>query len=281
MLKLRFRILPFKADRLGIVACSFSCILHLIFLVLFFFPRKNEQIVQLILTNQRIADMPIHFVSTAHSIPGSLNKISQLQNKNAARTVAKKIAVTGPSTIITSAKTMEKNQSLEKPIAKNQKKLVQKKEEVKKTIKESQKKQAEKKEPELKKIVHQKNEPRKEEQKKEMIVQEKIVASAVNQSESIDSEKPIAIGQQEYDALCLYGVIQEEIVRSWHPPAGIRPARGCIVKVKVDENGKALAATVEESSTIITYDIAARMALLQTYFPREVAGKELIIAFQL
>lgn len=255
---------------------------------------------QVMIGSRRISDLPIQFVSTAHHIPGAMKRVAQLQNQSPKNVSEKKVPVTaspGPSTTINKMKP-EKKQIVQKKQQKQplktsakEKKAEPKKEKIVAAAKKTPEKIIEKKQelkPEpLKKILEKKEEIEKQpEQLKKMVTekqeiqQQPILSQNDIKPTAVDNEI-IAIGHQEYDALCLYAVIQEEIERAWHPPAGIRPPRGCIVKVSVDNDGKVSNAVIQESSTLITYDIAARMALLQTYLPRDLAGKELVIAFQL
>ncbi|MBI2775029.1 TonB C-terminal domain-containing protein [Candidatus Dependentiae bacterium] len=300
MLRLRWQALRFNVSRLIIISCTASIALHIAMVILLFVPPKNTNTMQLVLGSRRISDLPIQFVSTAHHIPGAMKRVAQLQNQAQKNVSEKKLPVAAapePCTTINKMKpekkqiAQKKQQKQSLKTASKEKKVESKKEKMIAAAKKLPEKIIDKKQ-ELKPEPIKKLPEKKEEQEKQPneikkmvtehqeIQQQPLLSQNDVQSMPVDNEI-IAIGHQEYDALCLYAVIQEEIERAWHPPAGIRPPRGCVVKVSVDNDGKVSHAVIQESSTLITYDIAARMALLQTYLPRDLAGKELIIAFQL
>ena len=75
-------------------------------------------------------------------------------------------------------------------------------------------------------------------------------------------------------------MIEQELEKAWHPPVGLSKDLACIIKVKVNSNGGIDDLTLEESSKVISYDIAARTALDTMSFPKMLRGKEVIITFK-
>ncbi len=227
----------------------------------------NQQQLQITMSAQRLSDLPIEFVSSARRISGSLEKVAQRNvQKNQSQVTAKKTLSALP----------QEKRGMElvaaKKIAPKKIKNIAAKQQ---PIKSAQLLDKPKKE-EIKKVV-----PPVVAQVEQQKIDVPVVSKAVPEVPVVQNSEPIRIGQEEYDALCLYADVKQEIERVWRPPAGIKPLNSCVVKIMLDEQGKAQAHTVEiqESSNIVSYDLTARMALLQATFPLRLAHKELIIVF--
>lgn len=81
------------------------------------------------------------------------------------------------------------------------------------------------------------------------------------------SQGTLVLGQEEYRLLQAYQELHETITSKWHPPVHLHPAQECIILAEIDEAGKTTNLTVEQSSGILAYDSAARMAAYQSTFP--------------
>ncbi len=226
----------------------------------------QQKQLQITMTPHRLSELPIEFVSSARRISGSLDKIAQLKvPQNQLSQTSKKIAPVKveekKGTQLVAArnlKTVKTKNARTAPKPKQQKKEIKKIVANEKTNKEAPK------------II----EPK--------LPEQKIIPPVVAQTvQPVPESETIRIGQEEYDALCLYADVKQEIERVWRPPAGIVPQRSCILKIELDERGKVEENSVEiqESSNLISYDLTARMALLQATFPERLARKELIIVF--
>jgi outer membrane biosynthesis protein TonB len=102
----------------------------------------------------------------------------------------------------------------------------------------------------------------------------------VDMTAAVDNDQsPIELGQEEYDALQMYRVIHDELSHQWHPPAGLHPKRGCIVLVSLAAHGAVAQLQIEQSSGMLAYDIAARMAVSKTKFPASVWGQQIRLHF--
>ncbi|KKP95237.1 MAG: hypothetical protein US03_C0007G0060 [candidate division TM6 bacterium GW2011_GWF2_36_131] len=135
-----------------------------------------------------------------------------------------------------------------------------------------------KKEPASKNMVL----PVKSEEKKEIKKQEveqKIVpvvpeekkeeGISPSQIDETISDEPIVLGQEEFEALQIYQEVHTELSRYWHPPAGLHPKKSTILLLHIGEKGEVLQTEVEQSSGVLVYDIAARMAVEKALFPEK------------
>lgn len=85
-----------------------------------------------------------------------------------------------------------------------------------------------------------------------------------------NTSEEIVLGTEEYDALQAYQLIQSEMGTHWHPPAGFLPKHACIILITLNNKGTVTHMQVEQSSGILAYDMAARMAINRTMFPKGV-----------
>jgi hypothetical protein len=90
----------------------------------------------------------------------------------------------------------------------------------------------------------------------------------------------IYIGREEYEVLAVYRQIQHDVQQLWKPPVGINPDCFCTLLIDIGKEGKVLNAAVQESSGIVPYDIAARLAVSEVEFPQHLQGKQVLITFK-
>src|SRR3990167_1636279 len=104
------------------------------------------------------------------------------------------------------------------------------------------------------------------------------------QSKSIEKveekiDEPIYIGKEDLQALQIHDEISQALQQHWNPPQGIQPTQPCKIKVILDEAGKVKTLNIEQSSTILLYDMAAQMALTKTEFPEKAWNNEFTLNF--
>lgn len=92
-------------------------------------------------------------------------------------------------------------------------------------------------------------------------------------------DSPVVLGQEEYELLQAYRVVYEQVSAQWRPPAGIKPLRSCIVLITVDNRGLVAQLTLEQSSGVLAYDIAARMAIARSQFPKHMWNEQIRLHF--
>lgn len=96
--------------------------------------------------------------------------------------------------------------------------------------------------------------------------------------EVLDLTNVSFVGSRDLEMLQIKEQIQAEIVKYYKPPVGINKKAVCDASVLVGAGGKATRVTVKKSSGSVANDMCARAALLKVVFPKEVIGKEIIIA---
>lgn len=94
----------------------------------------------------------------------------------------------------------------------------------------------------------------------------------------IDLDNISFVGSHDLEMMQIKEQIQGEIVKYYKPPVGISKKAVCELTVVVGVGGKAERVTVKKSSGSVANDICARAALLKVKFPKEVIGKEIIVA---
>lgn len=129
-------------------------------------------------------------------------------------------------------------------------------------------------------VKAQKSEPIKE----NLPVSSEIVQSAeelnVNANVSqADLEEPIILGQEEFEAMQIYQSVHAEIAQHWHPPAGLHPQKSVILLATVDGKGTVTKTQLEQSSGVLVYDMAARMAVQQGKFQKELWNQQIRLHF--
>lgn len=100
------------------------------------------------------------------------------------------------------------------------------------------------------------------------------------QVETHAEPEKIYVGRDEWDALQVERMIQQEVSRCWQPPKGLAQDLACAIKVQVDWQGAVKAVMVEKGSGVLMYDVNARSAVLAMNMPRCTWGKELVLHFK-
>lgn len=94
-----------------------------------------------------------------------------------------------------------------------------------------------------------------------------------------NTTEEIELGLEEYETLQAYQLIQSEMNTHWHPPAGFTPKRACIILITLNGRGIVTQMHVEQSSGILAYDMAARMAINRALFPKGVWDQQVRLHF--
>ena len=96
---------------------------------------------------------------------------------------------------------------------------------------------------------------------------------------ALSDESPITLGQEEFELLQTYQAIYEQMNQQWHPPAGLHPVKQCIILVTINNQGSGAQMQVEQSSGVLAYDLAARMAVSRAQFPKNVWDQQVRLHF--
>lgn len=94
----------------------------------------------------------------------------------------------------------------------------------------------------------------------------------------LEPEK-IYIGRNDRDLLLAQQELYSQLLLHWQPPAGIAENIFCCVKATITKEGAVADVSMDTSSNILVFDVAARSAIFQTEFPQSVWGKEVLITF--
>ncbi len=205
---------------------------------------------------------------------GQLQKLVQAQNVGQGRKKNQRLRV--PTKKVVQPPVKSKNQ-----LVKQDKKAPVKKNIGKKPL-----------EPIKEKIAEPVLEPKKPEPKKEVVAKEPVVIPdqvlkpivaepEISSSEtvSLTEEEPIVIGQEEFEAMHLYQEIHQSLTHQWHPPAGLHPKQSAIVLITVDLKGIISDIVIEQSSGVLVYDMAARMAVYGASLPQQAWNNKIRIHF--
>ncbi|HJM69186.1 MAG TPA: TonB C-terminal domain-containing protein [Candidatus Babeliales bacterium] len=114
---------------------------------------------------------------------------------------------------------------------------------------------------------------------KKAIEAKPVPEKVVEKVEEKKVDEPIYIGKEDLQALQIHDEISQSLQQHWSPPQGIRPTQACKIKVVLNEVGKIKVLTVEQSSSVLAYDMAAQMALTQTEFPKKAWNNEFTLNF--
>lgn len=87
------------------------------------------------------------------------------------------------------------------------------------------------------------------------------------------------LGQLDLEALQVQEAVASEIHKHWSPPPGISKKAVCELDILVSWEGM-VNFTLKKSSGIAIYDISARSAMLKVSFPKQLWGKQFLIAFK-
>jgi hypothetical protein len=270
MLKSRLQAGAHKRAVLFGQALSVSVGAHLLIAGCFYFSRSSNETLLISLRAARLAELPVEFVLAARSVPGSLEKIAHHDPMPVKQKLPEKKA-SSPATTFGKQLSSKKLAAPQKMVPAPKPKLPEKNA---KKVALPEKKAVP--------VVAQKESPPAPQVPVINKTELPVVAhksAELPPAELPEVHEPIRIGQDEYEALCLYADIRHEIEKVWRRPVGIKPPRACLVRVILDEQGKPVTVQIEESSTIITYDLAAKMAVAQASFSAQLKHKELCIAF--
>ena len=105
------------------------------------------------------------------------------------------------------------------------------------------------------------------------------VAADVNtaSASAIDADT-LVVGQEEWHALQLEQELERALESEWRPPQGMGSLQ-CQFFVAVESAGAINSIELKQSSGVLAYDLAARMALERMSMPRIAYGKQIYITF--
>lgn len=246
-------------------------IIHLTLLGLFFFVFKDRTSRLSLIVTPELFNREIKFTIAPSATKG-----------------APKTAVKTATNVEKKAPVSEKKKEQTKPVEKKQTTIANKKPAEKKVA--PKKGSSIKKVPEKKQIVEKKAEPVKKEalpalaKEVEKPVEKKpepSTASATDTLAQVDHHEleVSKLGLYEKGLLEEFKVLHEEIVAQWAPPPGIASTCSCKITMLIDWEGVIRNFTVNESSGVLMYDIAAQKALTQVKMPKWTWGKEITITF--
>jgi len=142
-----------------------------------------------------------------------------------------------------------------------------------------EKKVAEKKQNTPQKIV-------KNDSKQQIIEPTNVAQSAVPKAAQTDDalqhiDGPIIVAKdyREKAQIKKHLLLQQELVRVWHPPVGIHDGCQCQLRVAVGSDGAVRNVRVVDSSGVLMFDIAARSALCSAQMPKWTWGTSIDITF--
>lgn len=247
-----------------------SAAIHLTLLGLFFFVFKDRTSRLSLIVTPELFNREITFTIAPSAKGGAKSKTA---SKAAASTEKK-------------APAPEKKKEPAKPVEKKQTTIANKKQTEKKVAaKKADKKVSEKKQIPEKKAEPVKKEappaPAKEAEKSVEKKPEMPIASATDTLAQVEHHEleVSKLGLYEKGLLEEFKVLHEEIVAQWAPPPGIASTCSCKITMLIDWEGVIRNFTVNESSGVLMYDIAAQKALTQVKMPKWTWGKEITITF--
>jgi len=246
----------------------FSTSLHVIFfgIILFGFNVNQPSKINVVLNRNHSAKIVL--LPLIKSVPGAIAKLST-QTKTPSSSLkiaqAKPLAKKNTTTIAAQKPKQVAKQPAIRPLPKPAPK------------KAPQKVQPPKSKPQLKK-QEKKVEPKKVEPSKK--IEQKKEQSLKNVADGQSQEEIIYLGRDDVATIELHSLMQEEIEKTWQPPLGLSKDLVCKIKVQVDTKGQVSTVMLQESSKVISYDIAARIALNSCNYPKAFWGKEVVITFK-
>ena len=94
-----------------------------------------------------------------------------------------------------------------------------------------------------------------------------------------ESSEPLNLNSEDVSDH-VYQAMVSEITKAWHPPAGLGGTLSCQVKVALTHNGSVSQVSLEQSSGVLAFDMAARAAMWRVKaYPRALWGREVVIVF--
>lgn len=97
------------------------------------------------------------------------------------------------------------------------------------------------------------------------------------QDDDIDVDDISYVGRYDLEKHEIEGKITAEIEKHWKSPIGISKTVSCELYIVVGLDGKALSVTITKGSGMLAYDMSGKAAAYQSFFPKEVCGKEFTI----
>ena len=122
-------------------------------------------------------------------------------------------------------------------------------------------------------IVNQESEPE--------VIQEnnsKIVDQQKDVLPLLDMNDVTFVGVQDLEHLQVQQLVAGQLAKHWKRPVGMTN-KICVIRIELHASGKIVEATVEKSSGVPMYDMAAKAAALKTAYPQEIWNKKLVIQF--
>lgn len=228
-------------------------------------------------------------------VPKKTAIATHLSTKSKATTPAQAKASSKKVDQVKSATKIKQKPATKKAVAKKAKAVAKKKDEPKKQKTQKVDKVQEKAsqvdkapEPEIKKQLQEIDEKpvpptpcQKEAENHEPILADAVAEPTVAPADgdALQAQDTVYMHQDEYDMLVMYEQIQAEVARCWCPPPGVAPGTSCTLTFYVDWQGKAGVCTTVKPSTVLMFDMSARVSLKDMVFLRSSYGKEITLTF--
>ncbi|MGZ6250684.1 MAG: hypothetical protein ACXWL2_01520 [Candidatus Chromulinivorax sp.] len=107
---------------------------------------------------------------------------------------------------------------------------------------------------------------------------EVVKQSDILEQEVIDLSNVVFVGSQDLEMMQIKEQIELQLIKFYKPPVGIKKDAVCELSVTIGKSGKAEKVMVKKSSGSIANDLCAKAAALKAIYPKQVCGKEIIIA---
>jgi TonB family protein len=120
-------------------------------------------------------------------------------------------------------------------------------------------------------VVKKEIKPQPEPEKKIMPMVEKKALEVINVNLA---STDIAQANNEVGAL-----VHNALQSSWSPPIGIVPTRACVINITLKQDGTIAVLSIEQSSGIPAYDLAAKSAVAKTKFPKQLWNRSIRFSF--
>jgi len=103
----------------------------------------------------------------------------------------------------------------------------------------------------------------------------------INGAHAPEIDGPIIVAKdyREKTTIKKHLLLQQELVRVWHPPVGIAQECQCQLRVSIGSDGAVRAVHVLDSSGVLMFDVAARSALSSAQLPKWTWGTSIDITF--
>lgn len=111
-----------------------------------------------------------------------------------------------------------------------------------------------------------------------LLEQKDVMSSQENVLPPIDMNDVTFVGVQDLEHLQIHQIVSGQLAKHWKRPVGMEN-KMCVIKIELNTTGKIVAVTVEKSSGVPMYDIAAKAAAVKPIYPQEIWNKKLVIQF--